>query len=138
MPLPPLLSARSPALRFALTYVTPTIGGFLAGVTLGTAVAAWAVANVLATLGGFGGGFEHDRLGDAARRGAIGGLLYGLGLVVADATAVADRVATIVEPPILHPLVTATIGTLLSVAGAALRARVVRRRAAAAVVLAGP
>ncbi|HMJ34148.1 MAG TPA: hypothetical protein VK501_09530 [Baekduia sp.] len=132
MPLPPLLSDRPRALRLTLTYVTPAVGGLLAGATLGLSLAAWTIANVLATLGGLGGGFEHDTLRDAARRGAIGGLLFGTGLVVADATVVDDRVATIVDPAFLHPLLTTTVGTLLSVAGAALRLRVVRRREAAA------
>jgi hypothetical protein len=132
MLLPPLLADRPPALRFALTYVTPAVAGFLAGLTLGLSLAAWTIANVLATLGGLGGGFEHDTLGGAARRGAIGGLLFGTCLALADATAVGDRVATIVEPTFLHPLLTATVGTLLSIAGAALRLRVVRRRDAAA------
>jgi hypothetical protein len=134
MPLPPLLADRPPALRFALTFVMPAVAGLVAGLTLGLSVAAWMIANVLATLGGFGGGFEHDTLGGAARRGAIGGLLFGSCLALADATVVGDRVATIVEPTVLHPLVTTIAGTLLSVAGAALRGCIARRREAAAAV----
>jgi hypothetical protein len=130
MPLPPLLADRPPALRFALTFVTPAVAGLVAGLTLGLSVAAWMIANVLATLGGF----EHDTLAGAARRGAIGGLLFGSCLALADATVVGDRVATIVEPTVLHPLVTTIAGTLLSVAGAALRGRIARRREAAAAV----
>jgi hypothetical protein len=133
---PPLLADRPPALRFALTYVMPAIAGFLAGVTLGLSLAAWTIANVLATLGGLAGGLEHDTLRSAARRGAIGGLLFGTCLALADATVVDDRVATIVDPSFLHPLLTTTVGTLLSVAGAALRLRIVRRRAAAAAAVA--
>jgi hypothetical protein len=130
--LPPLLADRPPALRFALTYVTPVIGGFLTGVTLGLGIAAWVIANVLATLGGFGAGVEHDERADAARRGAIGGALFGLSLVLADALVVDDRVATIAEPAILQALVTTTIGTLLALAGTWMRSRIVRRRAALA------
>jgi hypothetical protein len=132
MLLPPLLSERPPALRLALTYATPAVGGVLVGLTLGVSVAAWVVANVLATLGGLGAGLEHDDLAGAARRGATGGLIFGLALVLADAVAVDDRVATIADPAILQALVTTTAGTLLGLAGAALRARVVRRQAAAA------
>jgi hypothetical protein len=132
MLLPPLLSKRPPALRFALTYGTPMIGGFLAGVTLGLGIAAWVVANVIATLGGFGAGLEHDDRAEAAQRGATGGVIFGLSLVLADALVVDDRVATIASPAILQALVTTTFGTLLALAGVAVRARIIRRRAAVA------
>jgi hypothetical protein len=132
MLLPPLLSDRPPALRIALTYVAPVIGGFLTGVTLGLGVVAWAIANVFATLGGLGAGFDHDDRAEAARRGATGGALFGLSLVLADALAVDDRVATIASPAILQAVLTTIVGTLLALAGTTLRSRIVRRRAAAA------
>ncbi|MCW2984928.1 MAG: hypothetical protein JWR63_2498 [Conexibacter sp.] len=135
MLLPPLLSERPPALRLVLAYATPAIGGFLAGATLGLGVGAWIVANLLATLGGLGAGLEHDDPAGAARRGATGGLLFGLALVLADALVVTGRVATIADPAILQALITTIAGTLLGLAGAALRARVVRRQAAAAAAL---
>src|SRR4051794_26918413 len=129
--LPPLLSERPPAVRVALTYVTPVLAGFAAGATLGWAPWAWVVANLLATLGGLGAGFEHADRRSAARRGATGGLLFGLALVLADATVVGERAATIAHPAILQALVTTVIGTLLALAGCALRGRVARRAAAA-------
>jgi hypothetical protein len=121
--LPPLLSERPPALRFALTYLTPALGGFATGATLGIGLTAWIVANVIATVGGLGAGFEHDDRAGAARRGATGGAIFGLSLVLADALVVSDRVATIADPAILQAVVTAAIGTLLALAGSALRAR---------------
>jgi hypothetical protein len=129
--LPPLLADRPPAVRLTLTYVTPVLAGLATGAMLGVSVAAWAIANVLATLGGLGAGFEHDERGDAARRGAIGGLLFGLSVVLADALVVDDRAATIADPAILQAVVTTIAGTLLALAGWALRARVVRRAAVA-------
>jgi hypothetical protein len=132
--LPPLLADRPPAVRFALTFVAPALAGFLAGAMLGVGLAAWAIANVIATLGGFGAGLEHDDLGDAARRGATGGLLFGLSVVLADALVVTDRAATIADPAIVQAVVTTVAGTLLALAGCALRARLVRRAAVAAVV----
>ena len=121
--LPPLLSERSPAVRFALTYLTPMLGGFATGATLGIGVGAWIVANVLATLGGLGAGFEHVDRAEAARRGATGGAIFGLSLVLADALVVGDRAAKIADPAILQVLVTTTLGTVLALAGASLRAR---------------
>jgi hypothetical protein len=129
--LPPLLADRPPAVRLTLTYGTPVLAGLATGAMLGVSVAAWAIANVLATLGGLGAGFEHDERGDAARRGAIGGLLFGLSVVLADALVVEDRAATIADPAILQAVVTTIAGTLLALAGCALRARAVRRAAVA-------
>jgi 4-amino-4-deoxy-L-arabinose transferase-like glycosyltransferase len=134
-PLPPLLAERPPVVRFALTYVTPVLGGFAAGAMLGVGAAAWAIANVIAVLAGLGAGFEHDDLRDAARRGAVGGLLFGLAIVLADALVVGDRAATIADPPILQPLVTVVAGTLLALGGCALRGRAVRRAAVASAVV---
>jgi membrane associated rhomboid family serine protease len=131
MPLPPLLADRPPLLRFALVFVTPALGGFATGVSLGIALGVWIVANVIATLGGLGAGFEHDDLRGAARRGAAGGFTFGLALVLADALTVDDRVAKIADPAILQAVVTTTAGSLLAVAGAAVRARALRRRAPA-------
>jgi hypothetical protein len=129
--LPPLLSERVPAVRVVLLYVLPVIGGLAAGATLGLAVWAWAVANVIATVGGLGAGLEHSDLAGAARRGVTGGVLFGLGVVVADALVVDDRVAALASPAILQLLVTGIAGTLLALAGAALRARLVRRQVVA-------
>jgi len=129
--LPPLLADRPPAVRFALTYVTPVLAGYATGTMLGVSGAAWAIANVLATLGGFLAGFDHDDRRDAARRGATGGLLFGLALVLADASVVDARVAAIADPAILQAVVTTTAGTLLALAGCAVRARLARRAAVA-------
>ncbi|HEY6761397.1 MAG TPA: hypothetical protein VI318_17995 [Baekduia sp.] len=131
-PLPPLLSERPPAVRVGVIVVAPLLFGFVTGAMLGESVAAWAVANVIATLGGFLAGFDHDDLREAARRGALGGLLFGLALVCADALVVDDRVATIADPAILQVVVTTIAGTLLAVAGCALRGRLARRAAVAA------
>lgn len=124
---PPLLSERSPSVRVLLLVVMPVLGGFATGATLGVAVWAWVIANVFATLGGFGAGFEHDALPEAALRGAFGGAVFGLSLVLADALVVDDRVAKIASPAILQVLVTLSAGTGLGLAGCALRARIVRR-----------
>lgn len=132
IPLPPLLSSRPRPVRIAAMVVPPLVGGFLTGATLGLSVAAWAIANVIATVGGFLAGFDHDRLGEAARRGALGGLLFGLSLVLADALVVDDRVARIADPPIAQAVVTTIAGTLLALAGTSVRNRLAARAVVAA------
>jgi hypothetical protein len=112
--------------------VAPLVFGFVTGALLGVSTAAWTIANVLAALGGFLAGFDHDDVAEAARRGALGGLLFGLSLVCADALVVDDRAATIADPAILQAVVTAIAGALLALAGCAVRRRLARRAAAAA------
>jgi hypothetical protein len=114
-PLPPLLSSRPRPVQAVAVVVPPLVGGFLTG------------ANVIATVGGFLAGFDHDRGGEAARRGALGGLLFGLALVLADALVVDDRVARIADPPILQAVVTTIAGALLAVAGTWVRNRLAAR-----------
>jgi 4-amino-4-deoxy-L-arabinose transferase-like glycosyltransferase len=132
MPLPPLLSERPPALRAPLIVIPALLAGFATGATLGLSAAAWTVANLLAALGGIGGGFEHESPAAGARRGALGGLAFGLALVLADALVVDQREATIADPAILQIVVTTAAGALLGALGGLLRARAMRRRAAAA------
>jgi hypothetical protein len=122
--LPPLLSSRPRAVQAVAIVVAPLVGGSLTGATLGLGVAAWAIANVIATAGGFLAGFDHDRIGQAARRGAAGGLLFGLALVLADALVVDDHVARIADPPIAQAVLTTFFGTLLAIAGTWVRNRI--------------
>jgi hypothetical protein len=131
-PLPPLLSERPLAIRITFTVVLPLIGGFLTGAMLGVNATAWAVANVIAVIGGFLAGFDHDTTAGAARRGALGGLLFGLALVLADALVVDDRAAKIADPAIAQLLVTVPAGAVLAILGVSTRGKIARRQAAAA------
>ena len=132
MKLPPLLRTYPPAVQAALILVPAAGFGFFTGATLGMSVAAWAITNVVAAIGGVGGGFDHDGAREGARRGAVGGCTFGLFLVLADATVVGDRVAAIAHPPILQAVLATILGSLLGALGGALRARVMRRQEAAA------
>jgi hypothetical protein len=60
----------------------------------------------------------------------LGGLIFGLFLVLADATVVDDRVTKIADPAILQAVITTIAGALLGAIGGALRARAERRAAA--------
>jgi hypothetical protein len=131
-PLPPLLSERPLAVRIVFAVVLPIVGGFLTGAMLGVSAAAWVVANVVAVIGGFLAGFDHDTTAGAARRGALGGLLFGSALVLADALVVDDRVATIADPAIGQLLVTVPAGAVLAILGVSTRGKIARRQAAQA------
>lgn len=118
-------------MRLTMPVVLPLIGGFLVGWTLAGSAALWAVANIVAIIGGVAAGFDHDGAAAGARRGAFGGLLFGLGLVLADATVVDHRAATLPNPAILLAVLTTVAGALLGALGGALRHRAMHRRAEA-------
>jgi hypothetical protein len=131
--LPPLMADRPAAHRAPLIIVPALLLGFLAGAMLGVSAAAWTIVNIIATLGGIAAGFEHDGAASGARRGALGGLVFGLGLVLADALLVDHREARIADPAILQTVVTTLAGALLGALGGWLRARAIRRAAQPAV-----
>ena len=127
----PLLSERPRVVQLTVPVVLPLIGGFVTGWTLAGSTGLWVTANVVAILGGVAAGFDHDGAGAGARRGAFGGLLFGLALVLADATVVGHRVATLPKPAILLAVLTTVVGSLLGAVGGALRHRAMHGGAAA-------
>ncbi|TMM03347.1 MAG: hypothetical protein E6G10_07860 [Actinobacteria bacterium] len=125
-----LLSERPRAVQLTVPVALPLIGGFLTGWTLAGSAGLWVVANVVAILGGVAAGFDHDGAAAGARRGALGGLLFGLALVLADATVVGHRAATLPKPAILLAVLTTVVGSLLGALGGTLRHRAMHERAA--------
>src|SRR5256885_12550157 len=70
----PLLSERPRAVQLTVPVALPLIGGFLVGWTLAGSAALWAVANVIAILGGVAAGFAHDAATPRAAPRAFGRL----------------------------------------------------------------
>lgn len=97
--------------------VIPALVGALAGFLVGvSAVGYWVVA-ILAGVGAFLGGFEHDGGWDAADRGFFGGVIYGTTLLlVHELIHNQAKVSLGAFPPFLV-VITALAGTLLSAAG---------------------
>ena len=87
MPLPVLFRDRSRPFQIVAGGVVPAAIGALAGVLVGVSTGAyWAVA-ILAGVGGFLSGFEHQDGWGGADRGLVGGALYGTSLLLAHAIA---------------------------------------------------
>jgi hypothetical protein len=83
---PPLLDSRSPAARVLVVVVTPVAFGVLCGVMLGVSAAVYLVLTLpIAIAGGFLAGLEHTSPREAARRGVLGGALFGSTIVVVHA-----------------------------------------------------
>jgi hypothetical protein len=136
MYLPVLFRERSRPAQIVIGGVVPLLIGALAGVLVGASLAAyWAVA-VLAGVGGFLAGFEHQDGWGGADRGVVGGALYGIGLLVAHAIAGTTAKVSLGSFPPLFAVVTAIIGMFLGAAGGRI-GRTQRRRHTAAESRAG-
>jgi hypothetical protein len=132
---PVLFRDRSRPVQVILGGVVPFAIGALAGVLVGTSVAAyWAVGGV-AAVGGFLAGFEHQDGWGGADRGVVGGAIYGTGLLVAHAIAGTHAKVSLGSFPPLLAVVTAIAGMLFGAAGGRLARTALRHDRAAAPAL---
>ena len=114
---PELLRDRPRPVQIVAAGVVPLLLGAVAGVLIGTSTGAyWAVAAVV-SLGGVIAGFEHQDGWGGADRGVVGGLLYGIGLLIAHAIAGTHAKVSLGSFPPLFAVVTAIIGMFLGALG---------------------
>lgn len=126
---PVLFRDRSRPAQIVLGGVIPAAIGALAGVLVGVSTGAyWAVA-IVAGVGGFLSGFEHQDGWGGADRGLVGGAIYGTALLIAHAIAGTHAKVSLGSFPPLLAVVTAIIGMFLAAAGGRV-ARGQRERAA--------
>jgi len=128
---PVLFRDRPRPLQIILGGVVPALFGVGAGILVGASVGGyWAVA-VVVTIGGILAGFEHQDGWGGADRGLIGGLIYGIALLVTHAIVGTEAKVSLGSHPIFLAVVTAIIGMLLGALGGRI-ARGLRGRTGAA------
>jgi len=127
---PVLFRDRPRPVQIVLGGVVPAAIGALAGVMVGVSSTAYWIVAIIAGIGGFLSGFEHQDGWGGADRGLVGGFIYGVALLVAHAIAGTDAKVSLGKFPPLLAVVTAILGMLLAAAGGRL-ARMQRERAAA-------
>jgi uncharacterized membrane protein YedE/YeeE len=118
--MPPLLSERPPRTRIVLAIVVPFLFGVIAGVFVGISAAVYWVLAALAAIGGILAGIEHPDPASGAKRVFLGGALFGLGIVLADAVSGADAKVSLGEVPALLIVIDAIIGAALGAIGGAI------------------
>jgi hypothetical protein len=124
---PVLFRDRPRPLQIVIGGVAPAAIGALAGVLVGVSTGAyWAVA-VLAAVGGFVAGFEHQDGWGGADRGLVGGGIYGTALLLAHTIAGTHAKVSLGSFLPLFAVVTAIFGMLIGAAGGRL-ARMLRHR----------
>jgi hypothetical protein len=114
----PLFRDRGRGAQILLAVVAPFALGAVLGVVLGISSGGYWGLSALAALGGFLAGFEHEGGADGARRGVLGGALFGAGLLLAHAIAGTHAKVSLGSVPLLLVLIDAIIGALLGALGA--------------------
>lgn len=131
--LPPLLHERSRTTEFVLLVVVPSVGGAIGGVLLGINEIAYLVYSVLAIGAGFFGGLEHRGGWNGFYRGLIGGLEFGVFILIAHGVGFdSEPKAELPHPEILLVVITTVLGCLLGTLGGRRREKLEAQEAASA------
>jgi hypothetical protein len=112
--------------QIVLVVVVPVVFGALVGLFLGWSEALYLIASVIGIAGGYFAGFDHLGAGPGARRGFVGGLLFGASILIAHEIHGADAKADLPDPEILLIVITTVLGAALGALGG--RAREKRER----------
>jgi hypothetical protein len=129
VPLPTLLSSRSPAERFVVACVVPCAFGALTGWVLGLhEIGYLLLVGPIGIAGGYFAGLEHVGGRAGALRGAAGGFQFGALILIVHELSGLDPEADLPHPGILLVVLTTGFGILLGYFGGRTRER--RERAA--------
>ena len=123
MRLPPLLADHPRWVQVSLAVVLPALFGALTGYFLGVSETTYLVLGLLGVLGGIAAGFDHHGAAAGARRGFLGGAIFGAAILVAHEISGADPKADIPDPAILLIVLTTVLGLAFGTLGGWLRAR---------------
>ena len=114
-----------------LLVVVPSVGGLIGGILLGVNEIAYLVYSVLAIGAGFFGGLEHVGGWNGFYRGLIGGMEFGVFILIGHGVGFdSEPKAELPDPEILLVVITTVLGCLLGALGARRRARLQRDQAA--------
>jgi hypothetical protein len=129
--LPPLLKDQPRWLQVTLAVIVPLAYGALTGYILGTSETAYLILGLLAAFGGVAAGFDHDGAGAGAKRGIVGGLLFGAAILIAHEIDGSEAKANLPDPAVLLLVFTVLPGIALGALGGRLRGRVEQATATA-------
>jgi hypothetical protein len=117
MQLAPLLRDRPRQTQIVLAVVAPFVLGAITGIALGIAAGAYWALSAVAVVGGVLAGLEHEDWRGGARRGLLGGALFGLGVLLAHAVSGAGAKVSLGGLPPLLIVIDAIIGAFLGILG---------------------
>jgi small basic protein len=120
--MPVLFEHRTMAIKVVLVLLVPAVFGAISGLLLGPSATLYLVTQAIAALGGFLAGLEHRDPGQAATRGFLAGLVFGIAIALSHALSGATDHGLMPQPALL-PAITAVGGAVLTALGALLRRR---------------
>ena len=127
-----LLKERSNAEEAIAVVAVPLVFGAVTGWVLGLSEPIYLVLSLLGILGGFAAGLEHEYGLEGFYRGLLGGLLFGLGILLANGIIGKEPKAHLPDPEVLLIVITGGFGAALGALGGTIRDRRQRRANAAA------
>ena len=127
---PPLLNEHPRSVQVLLAIILPIAFGALTGYFLGVSETTYLILGLLGILGGIGAGFDHLGTGEGAKRGVLGGFLFGSSILIAHEIHGAEAKADLPDPAILLIVVTTVLGMAFGALGGWMRARSMNRAAA--------
>ena len=122
--LPPFLDERSWPVRVLLAGLVPIGFGFLCGAILDSSGTLYLALQVLAAIGGYFAGFEHDLTHHALLRGIVGGLLFGGFVLIGHHVVGGEDHGLLPSHEILLLVLTAGFGAVFGMLGARTRMRI--------------
>jgi hypothetical protein len=121
--LPPLLSEHPRSVQVVLAIVIPALYGAATGYFLGVSEVTYLVLSIAGVLGGIGAGIDHVGAKAGARRGLLGGFLFGGAILLAHEIHGAEAKADLPDPAILLVVITTTLAAVFGAIGGRIRAR---------------
>jgi hypothetical protein len=118
----PLLRTRPVPVQLVLAVVLPVAFGVLCGWLLGVNKTWYLVLSLLALLGGYAAGTEHEGAGQGALRGVFGGALFGGAILLTNKALDKTPKADLPHPHIWLLAITAGVGLILGTLGGRARA----------------
>lgn len=103
--------------------MAPTLLGAVTGLALGIWAPAYWALQIVASIGGLLAGLEHHGAGSGARRGLLGGVLFGGLLLLVHYASGLDPHVSLGSAPVFLVVVTGVVGCALGALGGRYRAR---------------
>lgn len=105
-----------------LAGLVPIVFGAICGWLLGINKTAYLICSLLAIAGGYLAGQEHDRAGEGALRGLVGGALFGGAILLVHEATGKSAKANLPHPEIILVAITVVAGVILGAMGGRRRA----------------
>ena len=121
--MPKLLKDRSNGEEMFAVVAVPLLFGAITGWMLGVSEPVYLVLSLLGILGGFAAGLEHEYGLEGFYRGLMGGLLFGLGILLANGIIDKEPKAHLPDPEVLLLVITGGFGAALGALGGRIRDR---------------